>query len=658
MIGIKRRVGRRRRLAGAVGAALVGLIVVLGSVVSPAAAGPLPMQSDDDAARELAERFVPVIMVKEQQERCDAEGEPFWPMSVDVLFDNPEIALRQVSRDDPVVMRAPTARDLVGLGEGFYLDFPGDSLRPGCVYERDFGKYTDGEKSTVYAHVVQQPDEPNVVYLQYWFYWYYNDWNNTHESDWEGITLRFEASSIADALESQPIEVGYSQHEGGERADWADEKLSREGDRPVVYSSARSHASYFGSAFYLGRSASEGFGCDDTTGPSLRLDPDVVLLPDRVEDPNDPLAWLAFEGRWGERQTGAFNGPTGPASKDRWLEPAPWFEELRATSVVIPAGNTAAGSVIGSFCGVVEAGSGALISFTTSPELVLVALALVVLLVRFLVGLTDWRSVPIEPIVQRRRAGQLARAAVREYGRDPWVFLLIGMIYLPALLITGVLSALVQLVPVVSAIVSLAGQASGTSVILAVFVGSFPNVAAFVIINGIVSEYLRRPDRGPAVAIDALRAAWDRRRPLLDAFIRSYGIVFVLLASVVGAPWGIRQLVRYQFVAQTVMYEGRNGRDALARSSDLVRGRWLHTAAVAGSLNVAVAASALLVSLILLVVVSGLPLWLFSILVSLVYICIVPLAALALTLLFGDAVAEHEDGSGEGADQEQEPALQ
>jgi hypothetical protein len=658
VIGITRQMGRRVQLASAAGTAVVILTVVLLSLISPASARSLPMQSEGDAARELAERFVPVIMVKEQQERCDTEGEPFWPMSVDVLFDNPEIALRQVSRNDPVVMRGPTAGDLVGLGEGFYLDFPGDSLRPGCVYERDFDKYTEGENPTVYAHVVQQPDEPDAVYLQYWFYRYYNDWNNTHESDWEGITLRFDASSVADALLSQPVEVGYSQHEGGERADWEDDKLSREGDRPVVYSSARSHASYFGSAFFLGRSASEGFGCDDTTGPSVRLDPDVVLLPDRVDDPNDPLAWLAYNGRWGERQTGAFNGPTGPASKDRWLEPAPYFEGLRASSVVIPAGNTVAGSVVGSFCEVVETGSGALIAFTTSPEVVLIVLALLVLLVRFLVGLTDWRSVPIEPIVRRRRAGQLVRAAASEYGRTPPVFLLIGMVYLPALLVTGALSELVQLIPVVSSFVSLAGQVSGTSVILAIFVGSFSNVAAFVVINGVVSEYLRRPDRGVAVAIEAIGAAWDRRRPLLDAFIRSYGIVFVLLASVVGAPWGIRQLIRYQFVAQTVMYEGRNGRDALARSSELVRGRWLHTAAVAGSLNVAVASSALLVSLILLVVVSGVPLWLFSMLVSLVYICIVPLAALALTLLYGDAVAEHEDDSPDDADREHEPAHQ
>jgi class 3 adenylate cyclase len=46
-----------------------------------------------------------------------------------------------------------------------------------------------------------------------------------------------------------------------------------------------------------------------------------VVLPDNVDDPADELAWLAFEGRCGERQNGPFDGPTGPVAKERWLEP-------------------------------------------------------------------------------------------------------------------------------------------------------------------------------------------------------------------------------------------------------------------------------------------------------------------------------------------------
>ena len=306
-------------------------------------------------------------MLKQQSEDCDPDGEPYRPGLVDIVLDNPDVALRQVGNADPVVKWAPNASDLFELNQGFYIDFPGSALSPGCTYERDFWKYTADRPAAVYAHIVQDPSRRDRLYLQYWFYWYFNDWNNKHESDWEGITLQFEAGSIEEALTGQPIGVGYSQHEGGERALWNDAKLTREGDHPVVYSSAGSHASYYGSAVYLGRGASEGFGCDTTTSPSDRVVPEVVVLPDRVDDPSDPLAWLSFNGRWGERQSGPFNGPTGPASKDRWLDPAPWFEDLRDDSVVIPGGESGAKSVVNVFCDVVERGSQALIDFKMSP---------------------------------------------------------------------------------------------------------------------------------------------------------------------------------------------------------------------------------------------------------------------------------------------------
>ena len=45
---------------------------------------------------------------------------------------------------------------------------------------------------------------------------------------------------------SEPVEVGYSQHEGAERADWGDDKLELvDGTHPVVYPAAGSHANFF-----------------------------------------------------------------------------------------------------------------------------------------------------------------------------------------------------------------------------------------------------------------------------------------------------------------------------------------------------------------------------------------------------------------------------
>src|SRR5215218_2993986 len=247
-----------------------------------------PRQTADDAAQQLAERFAPIMMLKQQSEDCDPDGEPYRPSPVEIVLDNPQVAIRQVGNGDPVVKWGPSASDLFGLNQGSYVDFPGSALSPACTYETDFWKYTGDKPAAVYAHIVHDPDRRDRLYVQYWFYWYFNDWNNKHESDWEGITLQFNTGSVEEALAGEPVAVGYSQHEGGERAGWGDTKLSREGDHPLVYSSAGSHASYFGQAVYLGRGASEGFGCDTTTGPSDRVVPEVVVLPDSVDDPDDP----------------------------------------------------------------------------------------------------------------------------------------------------------------------------------------------------------------------------------------------------------------------------------------------------------------------------------------------------------------------------------
>ena len=209
---------------------LVGFSLLLGCSVL-IGAGPVQAQSGEpsDAARELAERFAPVVMLKEQSGPCDSAGEAFAPMSVDVVLGNDDVTLRQAGTGEPVVRRAPEGADLFGRGEGFFLDFNGVALDPGCVYEQDFDRYTAGTDPVVYAHVVQQPDQPDFVAVQYWLFWYFNDWNNKHESDWEFIQVLFEASTVEEALGSQPVEVGYAQHEGGERADWNGDKLERVG---------------------------------------------------------------------------------------------------------------------------------------------------------------------------------------------------------------------------------------------------------------------------------------------------------------------------------------------------------------------------------------------------------------------------------------------
>ena len=113
----------------------------------------------------------------------------------------------------------------------------------------------------------------------------------------------------------------YAQHEGGELSDWDGGPLQRQDDtHPVVFVGEGSHAAYFSSERWFGKSAQSGFGCDDTRGPIDYVNPAVVPL-------TGDESWLAFTGRWGEEQPSFNNGPTGPATKTQWASPITWVDD-------------------------------------------------------------------------------------------------------------------------------------------------------------------------------------------------------------------------------------------------------------------------------------------------------------------------------------------
>jgi hypothetical protein len=595
-------------------------------------------QTDDE--QELVERYAPIVMVRTQEADCDSDGEPFAPMSVELLLDNPQIALRQLGNGDPTVMRAPGASDLANLGEGFYLDFPGDALRPGCLYEQDHNRFNAGQPSVVYAHIARQADEPDRLAVQYWLYWYYNDWNNKHESDWEFIQVLFPAETVAEALATEPLGVGYAQHEGGERADWDDDKLEREDTHPVVYSSQRSHASYFSPAVYMGRSASEGFGCDDTEEPSTRIEPEVVVLPDAVDDPNDPLAWIGFEGRWGERHASPNNGPTGPNTKPQWTEPVTWHEGLRADSFVVPTGDTRGTELVDTFCGVVAWGSVQFIRFVASPARVLFALAVIAAVAVFLVRRTSWRLVEPLPLAERRRAGEIVRVAAVTYRRHPGPFSVVGLIAIPIAALALVLAAVVEHLPFLGDLVAVSDpDDTGSRLVIASLIAALFGIFAFVLISAAVA-WLVGGHGGPLPsARDALHAVARRIGALAGAFLPAAVVIVALDLVVIGIPIAIWLFVRWQFLPQVTMLEGRDGLRTLARSGELVRGRWWHTALVTFVVTLVLGTVGIVVGLLLLVLFTGLPLWALSLIVTLCDVLLMPYLALVMTYLYGDALA-------------------
>ena len=82
--------------------------------------------------------------------------------------------------------------------------------------------------------------------------------------------------------------------------------------------------------------------------------------------------------------------------------------------------------------------------------------------------------------------------------------------------------------------------------------------------------------------------------------------------TVIGIPVAVWFLIRYQFMAQAIVTEDLDGKAGLRRSSSLVSGRWWHTAVMVALVNLLVALSGAAVGLVLLVLVAGIPMWLFS----------------------------------------------
>jgi Vacuolar protein sorting-associated protein 62 len=635
-----------RTAARRAAAAVIALGATLGTVFVVLAATTPAYADSGRAARQLAKTYSPVVMLRDFHAGC-GEGEHFVPMRVDALLDNPEIALRQVGNRDAVIEWASSGADLYGRGTGTYLDLPGDALAPGCIYADDSARYTPLSESAVYAHVATQANRPGYVAVQYWLYWYYNDWNDKHESDWEFIQILFRADSVDAALHTDPIEVGYAQHTGGETADWDSEKLEKEGTHPVVYSSEGSHASYFEPALYLGRSASEGFGCDNTQEPNTRVAPHAVLLPEQPSGPDDPFAWMAFDGRWGERHAGPNNGPDGPLGKPRWRSPVSWEENLRPSSFVIPGGSETPPKVVGTFCDVVGRGSVIYVRYAAQPAAVLATLAVIALAVVFLLRRTRWDKVSPYPVVARRRSGEIARAAGTLYRRHVPTFVVVGLLAVPV----GVLAVLdvvvLQHLPFVGSAVRVSTEQAppGNRILFSSWVASSFWPLTVLLMSATVAHLMDdgRSRLTPRRAGSAMRAVGSRWRELASAYLPAAVAIVFLSWTGIGLPVAAWLTVRFQFLGQIVMREDLSGSAARARAGELVRHRWWHTAVVALIVWAGIHALGVLLGLLLLVAFTSLPLWTITAVVLVAQIALTPLGAIALTMLYGDAVAQREE---------------
>ena len=601
-------------------------IAGLAALLAPAA-----VLAADGSEQELAEKYAPVVGLK-QHESCASTGEPYRPVPVETVFGLPDVVL--LGPDGAVVTQAPTAADLYGKGEEYWLDFPGDPLDAGCSYEEWFNRVAAGKPTTAYAHIVE---ERGKLALQYWFYYPFNDWNNKHESDWEMIQLVFDAPTAEEALGRTPELVGYSQHEGAESATWDDEKLERRGEHPVVYPGAGSHANQFVQSVYLGHSAQTGFGCDDTRGPTRYEQTQVVLLPPAASGSDDRFAWLGYDGHWGQEVSGPNSGPTGPTFKGQWAEPITWVdEEWRSDSVEIPASDSVAPTATGFFCTAVEKGSEIYIRFLRNPFVVLGILAAIVMLAIWLSRRTNWSPALPHPIRQRRDVGEIYRSGFRVYRSRRGLFIGIGLMVIPLGAVAAIAQNLLFGVLGLSALIDVAEEDPVIAALAAVLFGALPTFVAAVLVYAACAEALDRIDeREQPDVLDAYRGILPALLPIAWATVRMTIVVVLLVVTVIGIPLAVVYLIRKAVTVQSIVVEELGATAGLRRSDELVRGSGPRVFAIGALVNGTVALLGPIIGVGMMFVTPA-SLGLINLVSALVYVLVLPAAGIIIALLFFD----------------------
>jgi hypothetical protein len=612
------------------------LVVLLATLWGLASAG----GALADAEQDLAQRYAPVVRLVEQPVEC-GPGEPYRPMDLNVLFGDPTVALRGPWNANDLVEIGPSAKDLAGLYE-YHLDFPGNALDPGCDYERWARRLQQGSPATVYAHVATDPAFPGKLALQYWFFYAFNDFNNKHEGDWEMIQLDFDAADAQEALrQPHPVQVGYSSHEGAERATWGDDKLDVvDGTHPVVYPAAGSHANKFTGALYVGSSADAGVGCDDTRGPHVEIRPVVRTIPSDPASAAAEYPWITFEGRWGELQQAFFNGPTGPNLKEQWAAPLEWAEGWRDRSYAVPTGGILGTGATDLFCAGVEKGSAGLTSLLRNPGATLLALAILLGLLVFAIVKATWTPVAPFRVASRRSWGQILSVSARMYGTHVRLFVGLGVLLIPVVLVITLLQWL--LLRVTDLFGSVTGDLAGVFAYLAVVLGLVLTLFGFVVVQAATAGALAELDAGRRVGpSEAVRLAIHRVRPLIRT-IAVVSLVWVALTTTgFLIPVAIWFAVRWSLLAPVVELEGLSGVAALRRSGGLVRGRWMRVGSLVGiSAATALAAGPLIGAL--LIFASNAPLAALNLVAGVVYAIALPYVALVTAYVYFDARVRHE----------------
>ena len=231
---------------------------------------------------------------------------------------------------------------------------------------------------------------------------------------------------------------------------------------------------------------------------------------------------------------------------------------------------------------------------------------------------------------QRRDLGEIIQAALHLYQHNFAALFVIAAVVVPL----GIASATLAPDPVGF------GETYEVDGELLAFLGIvLLGALVTVLASAAIIAALAQIDQGGLPEFSsAFDAAFERVWTLLGAALRAIAIVVLLSITVIGIPWAIQRAVRWLFVPQAVMLDNTTAREALAKSASAVEGRWWRTLAVALVILVIVRVPGFIIAGVLI----RAPALLSGTVNSLMNALLLPLAVIAITLLYFDLQVRKE----------------
>jgi hypothetical protein len=608
------------------------------------------------AEEELAARHAPVLLISALED-CYPNG-GYDPAAVEIVLDQPANSL--FDDQGQLVTRAPGASDVFDQPRRYYINWPGNPKNPGCGYERRYRELRVDLPVVAYAHLAREEGVKGVA-VQYWFFYFYNDFLNVHEGDWEMIQVVYdEAETPEQALDQEPTRLAYSGHAGGEQASWSDRKVRTEGSHPVVYVARGSHAAYFESGTYLGvAKAGTVFGCDYAESPFRQVSPEIVLLPDEAGR-EDPLAWIEYDGMWGEDKGTLYSGPTGPKERGRWDKPISWTNDLRHFSERISSDPVVGLDPLGPVCTVIGWGSQALIWYREHPFVVAGGVIGMVVASASVLGSgipdrltrtsrrglaqhSELRPASIRRpgfLIRPRTSGTVAWGAIRLYSSRPLLFVGIGAVFIPFAALLGIVQALLGTTWLEDRVDTVFMEP-----VFMAAVSSFGALVATVTAGAATAAAIGELDAGRKTsALGAYRLVQRRMASVAGANAGSTAVVAGLALTVVGLPLAINRLISWAFVNHEVMLHEANAIGALHSSGAHVSGNWWRCVGILVWVGLLVAIPGPAIAFAFLVFTEPPVTQSVHVVNMALYAgLLLPLSGISSTLLFGDLVWRRDE---------------